>query len=70
MVIFKNAQRGNNLSIPQYTQLYSSKKNKREFKGALTNSASFDNSDMNMVKYHDGKKTNHGGPQILKFEIQ
>ena len=62
IVILKNASNGDNLNTAEYTELFKNRKNKREFKGALTNTASFDNSDLNTVKYLNGKEINDGGP--------
>jgi hypothetical protein len=37
-----------------YTERFKNRKHYREFKGALSNVSSFDNSDLNFVKYHEG----------------
>jgi hypothetical protein len=49
--------------------MYINKKNKREIKGALTNTASFDDNELNMVKYKDGEEIDDGVPKILKQSI-
>ena len=38
----------------------------REFKGAFTNVASFDNEDMNIVAYTDGQISS--GPKLFKLK--
>ena len=54
--------------IRDYKKLYSNVKSKREFKGAMTNSASFDNDKMNLVDYTDGQITTSAlSPNLLNL---
>ena len=48
-----------------YQELYMNTKHHREYKGALTNVASFDNQDLNIVSYTDKGQLSSKAPKLL-----